>query len=330
MGLYINNREHPGVFRNTNHLVEPNQVEFLRDSITDFIEEQLDSNQSLKQAFKVLSDTQNRLSQQQSRRWQDIEERLVELKYLTSRHEQLEHDVIDWLEKLDTQNTTLHSMMDHEQLEKKKLVQTVKETKAAYEKVIQQLEHDVINRFGQLENQNTALYEMAKQEQHERQCLMGKVEKIELAHEELMEQLGQFETTKEEIVNRLDQFTEYKQEVVQRLEQISTVNEEVLTGIDKQHERQEELVNQLSKIEENQQEVLTRVDNQEGFMERLVHQIDSVRFSLFERTNFLEEKIEKVYQYFLNSIHKVKNSPNKQVTLIASKFSKDEEDKMDT
>lgn len=61
-------------------------------------------------------------------------------------------------------------------------------------------------------------------------------------------------------------------------------------------EHNQQLVHQMTFIEEAQKDVLDRVDNNEGLIEKVMRQIDHLRSILFERTNDLEEKIEKVLQ----------------------------------
>lgn len=269
MGLFINENEHPGLFRQTTLPTQPNQIEYRRDAMADFMEEQIASNKNIHRAIDILNNSQNKITQQQIRRWKEIEERLIELKFLTSRHEKLEHDVIDWLEKLENQNFELHGLI--------------------------------------------------KSEQQDKQILLNKVQSVDTSHENLVKQFQQFELSKDEIVKRLDQFDDMKNEVILRLEQLGTVNEEMLQKMDQQHELHHHMAEQMTVIEETQQEVLNRVDHQEGFMEKMIHQIDHVRFILFERTNSLEEKIEKVYQQTISFIQKFKSDSNKQPTFVPHK-----------
>ena len=57
------------------------------------------------------------------------------------------------------------------------------------------------------------------------------------------------------------------------------------------------MADQIANIEETQNKLSTRVESQEGLMEKVLRQIDHLRSILYERTSFLDGKIEKVYEY---------------------------------
>lgn len=52
---------------------------------------------------------------------------------------------------------------------------------------------------------------------------------------------------------------------------------------------------QISKQEDFQQEIIKRLDKQEAITEKLLRKMDDFRSILYERTNFLTEKIEQAY-----------------------------------
>lgn len=210
MGLFINENQHPRVFKNNGELISANQVEFQSDYLSELVKEQQLSNQSVQQAIYSLENTQTEFSEQQLTQWKEIDKRLSELKELHSQHQILEHEVLD----------------------------------------------------------------------------------IRQSHGE--------------IVNRLDQFGVGNNEVVNRLEQVKSANEKMMSKIDEQHTLHQTMAKQVSTINKSQKELVNRVDAQEGLMEKIIHQIDNVRFNLFERTNFLEEKIEKLYKSSIEYIQKVK------------------------
>ena len=57
-------------------------------------------------------------------------------------------------------------------------------------------------------------------------------------------------------------------------------------------------IESINNMEETQNKLANRVESQEGLMEKVLRQIDHLRSILYERTNFLDEKIEKAYEYF--------------------------------
>lgn len=94
---------------------------------------------------------------------------------------------------------------------------------------------------------------------------------------------------------------------MKRIEQVAFMNEQMKEKLDEQYQLNDQMVSQVSYIEESQKDVLNRVDCNEGLMEKIIRQIDHLRTILFERSNFIEEKIEKVYQNSSDYIEKLKN-----------------------
>lgn len=248
MGLFINDGQHPDVFKTNGKLVEPNQAEFTSNYLTELIKEQQTSNLSVQRAIHVLKNSQNIASRQQARQWQQVDKRLNELSLLNTQHEQLERQVIDWLEKLDARNSQLQKMVNTEQQDKR--------------------------------------------------LIMNQVKHVKESHGEIINQLKGFGVTNKEIISQLDDFNEVNETVMQQLEEVTTTNKEIIEKIDEQHALQEVVAEQISTIEETQKDLVDRVDKQEGLVDKVLRQIDQVRFILYERTNFLEEKIEKAYEYF--------------------------------
>ena len=88
------------------------------------------------------------------------------------------------------------------------------------------------------------------------------------------------------------------QEVLLKLTQAEEVNAQLQLKVDEQVDLQSQLVQQLAKQEEIQMEMGNRLENQEAFMEKIIRQIDYFRSVLFERTNYLAEKIDAGYTTF--------------------------------
>ena len=68
---------------------------------------------------------------------------------------------------------------------------------------------------------------------------------------------------------------------------------------------QNQLSQQISKQADTQLEVLNRLENQEALTEKILRQIDYFRATLFERTNYLAEKIDTGYNYAVSYVSKL-------------------------
>lgn len=98
---------------------------------------------------------------------------------------------------------------------------------------------------------------------------------------------------------------EMENDVANLLEKYSGKNEELSLKMEQQIELQQEMASQMDKQENFQQDVINRLENQEALTEKLMRKIDHFRSILYERTNFLAEKIEKGYNSTSAYIHKV-------------------------
>lgn len=98
---------------------------------------------------------------------------------------------------------------------------------------------------------------------------------------------------------------EMENDVASLLEKYSGKNEELSSKIEQQIELQKEMSHQISKQEDFQQDVINRLEKQEALTEKMIRKIDHFRSILYERTNFLTEKIEKGYHSTSDYIHNI-------------------------
>jgi len=265
VGLFINKKQHPDVYKNLGALIEPNQVEYCINAFTEFVKDQKKSNKTINKAIDGLSYSQEKYQLQQNLQWRELEQRIFELKRLHKEHENVEQQVMAWLQKLDSKQTSMQALIENEQQDKK---------------------------------------EMTMQ-----------VEALAKSQQEIFTQLNEINEAKRLLNERLEFLASMKDEVMGQFELVNASNDQILNKINEQTELQHQIADKMTTIEETQQEVIDRVDGQEGIIDKIIHQIDHVRFVLFERTNYLEEKMEKVYQQAVNYIQKVKSNVIQPSTL---------------
>lgn len=102
---------------------------------------------------------------------------------------------------------------------------------------------------------------------------------------------------KNEFMDHMNNINHSNQEVVNRLTKVGFSNEQLDIKVNEQLDLQKQMSQKISQQEETQNEVLKRLDNQEALTEKISRQIDNFRSILFERTNFLVEKIEKGFNH---------------------------------
>ena len=109
----------------------------------------------------------------------------------------------------------------------------------------------------------------------------------------------------EQLNDRHSEQQEMENDVANLLKKYSSKNEELSLKIEQQIALQKEMASQITKQENFQQEVISRLEKQEALTEKMIRKIDHFRSILYERTNFLAEKIEKGYSSTSAYIHKI-------------------------
>lgn len=138
------------------------------------------------------------------------------------------------------------------------------------------------------------------------------------------------ELTNEHVVNRemmaeVQNISESNQEIAHRLEGLASASKELSTQLNEQLIHQEKLSEQLINQEDTQQEVLSRLDTQEGLTEKIVRQMDYFRSILYERTNYIAEKVEESYN--LTSSYMARLLANTDLPLVRLMMKEKQEDK---
>ncbi len=135
----------------------------------------------------------------------------------------------------------------------------------------------------------------------------GQLTTINEKNQTLEEMLEEEVLFKREVMEQLLQVSGTNVEIEQRLKSVEVDNAELLAKLNKQYELQKEMTEHISKQEERHQEVMSRLDNQEAITEKILRQVTNIRSILFERANYLAEKIENSYYLTSSYIYKLMN-----------------------
>ncbi len=96
--------------------------------------------------------------------------------------------------------------------------------------------------------------------------------------------------------------------------QVSESSKEMAIKMNEQLDHQQEIVERILQQEDAQKVVISRLDSQEGVTEKMVSQLDHLRSILYERTNFLTEKIENSYTMTASYLAKLLTNPEQPMT----------------
>lgn len=111
--------------------------------------------------------------------------------------------------------------------------------------------------------------------------------------------------SEQEFIDQINTLSQSNQEIVNQLERYGFTNEQISLKMDEQFDLQKQMENQISKQEDTQHDVLNRLNNQEALTEKIVRQLDNFRSIIFERSNYLAEKVEDGYQLTSSYITKL-------------------------
>ncbi|MGX6442186.1 hypothetical protein ACWM35_02975 [Neobacillus sp. K501] len=212
MGLFINRKDHPDVFKNNEKINAPNQDYMKHDYISEYIDEQQRANVSLIHSFNEMKHRFYEQEDIQSNQWSELNSQLNDLKLNTQSQKEFEEQMIRWLKVLDEKNS-----------------------------------------------------------------------------------------------------------------QLQTANLELSLQISAQMELQKQLSEKFSNQEEFQVGVLNRLDQQEALTEKISRQLNHIRSILFERTNYLAQKMEDGYKLTSSYVYNLMTGSDQPLTFY--KLNKKEEKK---
>lgn len=212
MGIFINRKDHPDVFKNNENISAPNQDYMKHDYISEYIDEQQRANVSLINSFNEMKHRFHEQEGIQSSHWNELTSQLHVLKINTQSQKEFEEQMIRWLKALDEKNS-----------------------------------------------------------------------------------------------------------------QLQTANLELSLQISAQMELQKQLSEKFSNQEEFQVGVLNRLDQQEALTEKISRQLNHIRSILFERTNYLAQKMEEGYKLTSSYVYNLMTGSDQPLTFY--KLNKKEEKK---
>lgn len=150
-----------------------------------------------------------------------------------------------------------------------------------------EVEKHVIDWLEKLEDRSLELQHIMTDEQFKKDDLIERFDRMSESQAKIDDSLHLFTSIIDEMSIKLNENTTIYKEIEQRLQQMGETNDR--------------MINKISDLDVTQHEMINRVDLQEGLLEKLSRQMDNIRSILFERTNFLDEKIRKIYEYFSRS-----------------------------
>jgi predicted nucleic acid-binding Zn ribbon protein len=141
MGLYINNRKHPRVYKNKKKIPEPNQKMMRRDYLSEVIDEQSNANVSLLREIHEMK--QQFLNQEvvQANNWDKVANQLIELRSSNQKHTEYEELIINLLKTQEELQKQLSEKISKQEEFQTGVLNRLDQQEALTEKIFRQINH---------------------------------------------------------------------------------------------------------------------------------------------------------------------------------------------
>ncbi|NHM33036.1 hypothetical protein [Neobacillus terrae] len=134
---------------------------------------------------------------------------------------------------------------------------------------------------------------------------------------------------KENVAGQLTIQKQATKEISYRLEKQEALQNVISEQLKEQTVVQKQMAENLLKQEEFQNDVLVRLEKQEALSEKIFRQINTIRSILYERTNYLAEKITEGCKVTSSYVYKIMTGSDQPYTFFL-KNNKKEENKINT
>lgn len=132
---------------------------------------------------------------------------------------------------------------------------------------------------------------------------------------------------KQEIINQVDEINKSNKDILTELNKRELDNKQLAMQINELHDLQKHVSSQITKQDNSQDEVLGRLEKQEALMEKTLRQINHFRSVLYERTNYLAERIEDSYNLTSSYVYNLLTGSDQPITIFMANKKKEESKK---
>jgi ribosomal 50S subunit-associated protein YjgA (DUF615 family) len=141
MGLFINNKKHPAIFKSEAKLTEPNQAIYKQDYLSELIEKQNQANAELQSSLQSLEKSLKKQNRLQATRVKRIGYDVQELADRQIEQIDLGNDVTTLLETQSKRNAELATKMEQQMELQRDMVKQIANQEVFQEEVISRLEN---------------------------------------------------------------------------------------------------------------------------------------------------------------------------------------------
>lgn len=195
MGLFVNNDQHPHLYKSKEDVQTKNQENYRYDAWTDFLLEQKQGNEAVQQALQHLTQLQQRQAQKHERRWQGIDAEIRELEEINQQRKAFEKSVLGSLEKIEGQQRNGEETLQQIQVAKAEWTEQLEKIASMEKQVLAKLERQEKSQEGLINDWQTAIGAMEEQ--------TVKQQELQQQQEEVVERLERQEALTEKIIREI-------------------------------------------------------------------------------------------------------------------------------
>ena len=137
MGLYINKKQQPDVYKNTQTINEPNQAYSRRDFLSELIQEQEKANAALSKSFTELNSRNMLQEKSHLQQWNQVVQQLNDLR---KNNLDFESQMVQFLQALNEKNVHFQKVLEDEALLKESMLEKVNALSISLQEIAQRLE----------------------------------------------------------------------------------------------------------------------------------------------------------------------------------------------
>ena len=183
------------------------------------------------------------------------------------------------------------------------------------EKLYEQQKHSQADQWKEINSQLQSLMNRSFQHEQFESKTMEWLTMLDRNNSEMQRLLESESISKEDIADRIDSLQQSNQEIMNKLNYNSASNQKLIEEMGDLANLHEQMWEELSKRDDHQDHVMEKLENQEALMEKTLRQVSHFRSILFERTNYIAERIENSYNLTSSYLYKLMTGSEQPLTL---------------
>ncbi|GGB46599.1 hypothetical protein GCM10011409_25190 [Lentibacillus populi] len=178
----------------------------------------------------------------------------------------------------------------------------------------QQQKNTQVREWQEIGNQLNSLRESNLQHEKFERNAMEWLTMLDENNKKLYGMLEEEGLLKQEIADKINSVSQSNQEIKDQIGNYESLNKQLVTKMDELFDLQKVMADNITDQNENQHKTLNHLENQEALLEKTLRQVTNIRSALFERANFLAEKIENSYKLTSSFVYNLVTGTDQPLT----------------